>query len=294
MTQPATKSTTRIHPGVNPACAGCGGTSIRIVANGEVAQATQCECVRGCPRCNDTKFVRERVEGVTVLRRCECTQMARLLDRFSQAAIPGRMATKEMANFDFSRVSTNVVRTVSPYLATYEPEQMNPGIIFYGDVGRGKTHLMAAMVRSLMLTHGITARFVEFSHLLADLKSNFGRGEGAAALIEPLVQVDVLAIDELGKGRNTEFEGTVLDELVSRRYNAGRTILATTNYNPGNSQGVAVPDFTSGRRPALVDRVGDRVYSRLLEMCQMVHIDGQDYRQSLADQRAQRGVGKLS
>ena len=294
MTQPAKKSVSRAHPGVDPSCAKCGGTSIHIIAQGEVAKAVQCDCVRGCPICKDTQFVRERVNGVPVLRRCVCTQQAQLLERFTQAAIPGRMATKEIANFDFARVSTNVVRTVSPYLANYQPEQMNPGIIFYGDVGRGKTHLMAAIVRSLMLTHGITARFVEFSHLLADLKSNFGRGEGAAALIEPLVQVDILAIDELGKGRNTEFEGTVLDELVSRRYNAGRTILATTNYSPGTSQGMAVPDFTSGRRPALVDRVGDRVYSRLLEMCEMVHIDGQDYRQNLADQRAHRGTGKLN
>jgi DNA replication protein DnaC len=195
------------------------------------------------------------------------------------------MASKEIANFNFALVSTNVVRRVSPFLAEYKPGQMNPGLILHGDVGRGKTHLMAAIVRSLMLTHGISARFVEFSHLLADLKSNFGRGEGAAALIEPLVKVDILAIDELGKGRNTEFEGTVLDELVSRRYNAGRTIIATTNYAPGNPQGVATPEFTTGKRPALIDRVGDRVYSRLLEMCHLVHIDGGDYRQKIAEQR---------
>ena len=79
-----------------------------------------------------------------------------------------------------------------------------------------------------------------FSHLLADLKSGFDRGVGASSLLDPLVQVDVLAIDELGKGRNTEFEGTVLDELVSRRYNAAAPIIGTTNLSgaPGHQKKV--------------------------------------------------------
>jgi len=102
----------------------------------------------------------------------------------------------------------------------------------------------------------------------------------------------VLAIDELGKGRNTEFEGTVLDELVSRRYNAGRTILATTNYTPGVSQGIATPEFATGKRPALIDRVGDRVYSRLVEMCSMVQIEGEEYRLKLAEKRLSNPSGK--
>ena len=70
---------------------------------------------------------------------------------------------------------------------------------------------------------------------------------------------------------------------------AGRTILATTNYAPVASTGVAAPDFSTGVRPALVDRVGDRVYSRLQEMCHMVHMDGADYRQRIADGRKNGG-----
>ena len=274
-----------LHPGVDATCTACSGTGFHVHAVGEVAKAERCHCIQTCPLCNDSGFMRTKTDTGTVLKRCTCTQMTQLLKRYEQAQIPGRMAQKELANFNFADVSTNVVRTVSPYLANYKPGEMNPGLIFWGDVGRGKTHLMSAIVRQLILRHGVTARFVEFSHLLADLKSSFGRGGGSHELIEPLVKVDILAIDELGKGRNTEFEGTVLDELVSRRYNAGRTILATTNYEPGVSKGVATPDFTTGTRPALIDRVGDRVYSRLLEMCNMVQMEGRDYRQKIADRR---------
>jgi len=195
------------------------------------------------------------------------------------------MADKTLSNFLFSEVSTNVVRSVSHYLKHFDLNGMSRGLVLYGSVGRGKTHLLTAMLRSLVLEHGVSARFVEFSHLLADLKSSFGRGGGANNLIEPLVRVDVLGIDELGKGRNTAFEGTVLDELISRRYNAGRTIIATTNYEPGPSSGLSVPDLALNKRPALVDRIGDRVYSRLNEMCDMIPVQGCDYRQKIAEQK---------
>jgi DNA replication protein DnaC len=140
------------------------------------------------------------------------------------------------------------------------------------------------MLRELVFRYGVSARFVEFSHLLADLKSGFDSGRGAAELIDPLVAVDVLAIDELGKGRNTEFEGTVLDELVSRRYNAMKPILATTNYSANPPSGRAVVNAAEvavgvAPPPTLADRVGERIWSRLRETCDFVEVKGDDYRE---------------
>lgn len=180
---------------------------------------------------------------------------------------------------------------VSRWLEEYRPREENRGLVLHGKVGRGKTHLMVAMLRELVFRHGISVRFVEFSHLLADLKAGFDQNLGAARLIDPLVAVDVLAIDELGKGRNTEFEGTVLDELISRRYNSAATILATTNYAPdakptGRSVANAA-EVAMGTRaaPSLPDRVGARVHSRLQEMCDFLPVDGLDHRELQRDRR---------
>ena len=127
---------------------------------------------------------------------------------------------------------------------------------------------------------------------LADLKTGFERGSANRLVLSDLVEVDVLAIDELGKGRNTEWEGTVLDELISRRYNAAATVLATTNYAPKRT-GHATPNLTDApaTQPGLPDRVGDRVYSRLHELCDFISLPGTDFRLRQAKAARARRVG---
>jgi DNA replication protein DnaC len=282
----------RLHPAIEPHCPRCHGLGAVVVKDGEVARAERCTCVGSCPLCKDTGWVASETGRRARRQRCTCGRLAIAMERFDQARIPARHAFSTRGSFKpTSPGQAAVMVGVSRWLEDYRPGDENRGLVLHGKVGRGKTHLMVAMLRELVFRHGLTVRFVEFSHLLADLKSGFDHGLGAARLIDPLVAVDVLAIDELGKGRNTEFEGTVLDELVSRRYNAAATILATTNYAPdapptgrptANAAEVALG---SRKAPSLVDRVGVRVHSRLQEMCDFLPVDGADHRQVQRDRR---------
>jgi len=205
----------------------------------------------------------------------------------SEVGIPARHDKSTRLSFKpTNHAQSAVLARVSGWLKAYNAGETRRGLILYGDVGRGKTHLMVALLRDLIIQRGVSVRFVEFSHLLADLKSGFQHRQSSSKLLMPLSEVDVLGIDELGKGRNTSFEGTVLDELVSRRYNADLPILGTTNYAPGPPSGLAVGNAADvdaagriRRQPALVDRVGERVYSRLREMCDFVGLTGEDYRE---------------
>ena len=201
---------------------------------------------------------------------------------FDEVGIPGRYHAATLLNFRADKDRGATFQAVNAYIQGYQPGEENRGLILFGKVGRGKTHLMVGMLRELVLRYGVSARFIEFTHLLADLKVSFDRRYGAADLLEPLSRVQVLAIDELGKGRNTAFEGTVLDELVSRRYNAASTILATTNYEPGRPTGKHAANLAkpSDDQPRLVDRVGERVYSRLREVCAFLPLMGDDYRET--------------
>lgn len=268
-------------PGAVAGCPSCRGMGYVVEPQGEWSTARRCDCIAACSRCDDTGYELVRGEGRRAARRrCRCGVVRDRMALYNGAKIPARYAHCTRASFERrAKAQREIFLTVSRYLMDYAPGERNRGLVLYGDVGRGKTHLAAAAARELVFDHGASARFVEFSHLIADLKYSFDRGSGAADLLGPLVQVDVLIIDELGKGRQTEWEGTVLDELVTRRYNAAATILATSNYAPGPSTGAATPNLsTPGRRPALVDRVGDRVYSRLQEMCDFAPVGGDDFR----------------
>ncbi len=285
---------TRLHPGATPHCEHCGGLGAVVVRDGEHAMAEQCRCVGRCPFCNDTHWVAVG-EGAHARRgRCSCLALDHRIRRFNHANIPARHHDSTRTSFKpTSAKQTAAMVAVSAWLDQYQPGDGNRGLVLHGGVGRGKTHLMIAMLRELVFRFGVSVRFVEFSHLLADLKSGFDVGQGAAKLIDPLVRVEVLAIDELGKGRNTEFEGTVLDELVSRRYNAAATILATTNFEPRPSTGRAVANPAAAAlgtqsAPTLADRVGPRVQSRLAEMCDYVEVVGADWRERARLQRSKR------
>ena len=280
-----------LHPAAQPHCPQCDGLGILVVRDGERAIAQKCTCVGMCPQCRDTTWVPTSTALRAPRRRCQCHELVRRMGLFDRANIPARHARSTRATFrpaDARQTATLI--GVSQWLDHYQPGEDNHGMVLYGGVGRGKTHLVVAMLRELVFRYGVSVRFVEFSHLLADLKAGFDHGLGSSRLIDPLVAVDVLAIDELGKGRNTEFEGTVLDELVSRRYNAAATIIATTNFSPNPSPGRA------GSNPAAVavgkslpatlpDRVGARVFSRLEEMCDFIEIQGPDHRSQRRTQR---------
>jgi DNA replication protein DnaC len=99
--------------------------------------------------------------------------------------------------------------------------------------------------------------------------------------------VDVLAIDELGKGgKNREWEQGVLDEIVSVRYNAGRPTLLATNYPPAGAtwQFAVEGDIAE----TLEQRVGPRIYSRIHEMCDAIEVTGPDQRREQHDVRQAR------
>lgn len=269
------------HPGAQSRCSTCSGRGYVVRPRGEYAAAVLCECVGRCPSCQDTGWVSANDDPRGPKTRCTCQLVHRRRHLFDQAHIPARHAESTLSSFQIQGPSHQIaIAAAMGFLQNFRPDAPSRGLILYGEVGRGKTHLLCAIVRELVLEHGVSARFTEFSHLVADLKVAFERGAGAADVLSQNVSVDVLAIDELGKGRNTEFEGTVVDEVVSRRYNANTTMLGTTNYEPGPSTGHVTANLSrpGNTRPRLVDRLGDRVYSRIEDMCDFVAVQGEDFR----------------
>jgi DNA replication protein DnaC len=265
----------------NPACEQCCGTGLIVETKGSLAKARECQCIPKCDSCRGQGRRLEKTGEIMRMVPCACQLSAHRVNLFNQAQIPARHANASFQTFEHtSKEATRALGDTMRWCKSFvEGGATGTGLILHGGVGRGKTHLMIAAIRSLILEHGVSVRFIEFSHLLADLKKGYDEGRGESKTLGTLGEINLLAIDELGKGKSTDWERAIADELVSRRYNSLRPLMATTNYPPARSTGVRSSNLSDeASKQTLEDRVGERVFSRLMQMCVIQRISGDDYR----------------
>jgi DNA replication protein DnaC len=98
-------------------------------------------------------------------------------------------------------------------------------------------------------------------------------------VLAPVVEADILLLDDLGAWKMTDWMLDTLFFLLNSRYMAKRATLITTNF-PDVAPEVAAKDLTHRRKEYLVERVGVRLRSRLMEMCLLVRMTGNDHRQA--------------
>lgn len=262
----------------------CEVSGFSIERHEGVARAVVAQRIEGCVDCGGTGLLRTQVKEngrvYDVASPCPRARMERRVVLFNEARIP---AVHAQATFDAYKPAiaeqAQALKVAREFALSW-PSKRGFGIS--GPVGTGKTHLLAAVLAHLTLQHGVQCGYIEISLLFAQIRRGFQDGKSGGEIIGPLAQLQVLAIDELGKGRGTPFELDTLDELIARRYNAGRITLFGTNYSlkppEGKRAGLVTTEslVDSGKESRLLcDRVGDRIYSRLCELCDFVEFPAQ-------------------
>ena len=274
-----------------PDCGDAGYVVEQIL--GSPARARRCTCQAACPRCGESGYVLVPSGESHVAQPCACRHLDERIALFNQIGIPAAVAKASFESFRSWSPDHATARAAAEDLARkFRGDKPTRGLLLYGRPGAGKTHLLVAILRQLSLERGVAGRYVEFMLLLSDMKAGFEAKRSHMDILRPLVHVPVLAIDELGKERGTEWERSMLDELISRRFNSGLTTLFATNYflepqahpeQPGRAvRNTRGSEFQrEAEAMTLAQRVGDRIYSRLNEMCTFVKLDpGHDQRKS--------------
>lgn len=139
----------------------------------------------------------------------------------------------------------------------------SPSLLILGPTGAGKTHQAYGAIRGLAaagLTIGWTAATAP--DLLASLRPR--EGYETEAQFARYADAELLMLDDIGAAKVTEWAEEILYRLVNRRYEAKMPGIFTSN----------VP------AAQLREALGERVASRLAEMCLQVVLRGPDRRRT--------------
>lgn len=225
-----------------------------------------------CSLCEDTGWRPVVVDGVRRVERCECWRSS-LIDRLvREASIPDRYRHCDLDSFrDNNDSLTKAVRTCRRFLDEWAAERK--GLFFIGKPGLGKTHLAVAVLKEFIQRTHLRGRFCDVRELLKQIRYTYNPVVQSTELdvIRPVMECDLLVLDDIGAERVTEWVAETLNLIVSTRYNQRRMTLFTSNYDI--KEDLADPE-------SLPVRLGYRMWSRVHEMCDFVHLTGIDYREA--------------
>jgi DNA replication protein DnaC len=247
-----------------------------------------------CVRCDGTGFQIVSEDGREFARPCACRRAgseALAEDAFlASSRIPRRYELCSLANFDpYTPSHRSALEKALRYCSGFPHSGSDEGLglLFTGGNGVGKTHLAVAVLRELVQTGAAMGQFWDFQELIREIKSSYDTETRTTELqvLEPVVECDVLLLDDLGGWRMTDWMHDTLFYLLNSRYVAKRPTLITTNFHDASAEEVRAAE-PNARREFFVERIGHRLRSRLMEMCLVVRIEGDDFR--LSRQKANR------
>lgn len=235
-----------------------------------------------CPECRDSGFrVQTDEHGVRVATRCPCSVPDVEERLLHSARIPGRYDHCQLDNFEIhDRSHEPALRAAREWTELWPA--VKSGLLFIGGPGTGKTHLAVAIARQVIRDKSAGVLFYEQRELLKALQGTFDAGapQRESEILGPVLEAEVLVLDDLGAGRTTAWARDVMHDIIAHRYNEERPLIMTSNLPIGDEktssrrQKSAVPDAPLSLR----DRLGDPLMSRLYEMCRIVEVGGRDYR----------------
>jgi DNA replication protein DnaC len=150
------------------------------------------------------------------------------------------------------------------YAANFDKQT---GLVFQGRPGLGKSHIAAAIAKEV-IQRKYTCIFISLPRLMTELQATYNKNSQTTELelLKALQKVDLLILDDLGVERTKNDDNGFswakrkIYEIVDSRI--GQATIYTTNF--------------SGKE--LLSMYGERDFSRMVQNCQAIKMDGENYR----------------
>jgi len=224
-----------------------------------------------CQICSGTGM--EYIQGQGA-RKCVCRTKERSGDPIKSARIPAKYQNSSFPSYltldDFKE---RALKKAFEFAKNFP--NVSQGLLLMGPVGVGKTHLAVSILKELIETKNSNCLFYEFNALLKEIQSSYNPATQSSEMeiLSPIMNVDLLVLDELGASKPTDWVRDTLGHIINSRYNDNKFTIFTTNY---------LDERQNDREETLEDRIGVRTRSRLYEMCQTVVIKGEDFRRTFS------------
>lgn len=178
-----------------------------------------------------------------------------------RASIPTAYAETTIENYEKRTLESEKAHA---YMITLANDETTQGAYIFGASGLGKTHLAVGLLKKKM-EQGKTGVFVVVPELMESLRRCFRDGGDDFEILQALYNVDCLVLDDLGAEKATEWVAERLYLVINQRYLSNRMTVITSNCNPEEIE-------------ERLGEQGKRITSRVLEMCKIIQLKGEDYR----------------
>jgi DNA replication protein DnaC len=211
---------------------------------------------------------------------CDCTSGNRVERALARARIPERYRHCDFENFDtdlyehesesqtakWNRSLTQAKLLVQRFAEEF-PMGSENGLLLMGTCGVGKTHLVIAVLKHT-IERGHSGIFYDYRELLKEIQASYNPENPVSemSVLEPVLKTEVLVLDDIGSSKPSPWALETVGHILNTRYNEKRVTLLTTNF------------LDSANDEPLSKRIGERIRSRLYEMCRTVEILAPDFR----------------
>lgn len=183
-------------------------------------------------------------------------EQQRLDEAFRSSRLAPRFLLRTAAQFRPTKGTQHAYDVACNYRVT------EGGLLFFGPCGVGKTHLAACIAQHHI--GKVPTLFISCPELLMEIRNAIrqGQNERKTQLLQLAMRVSLLVLDDIGAEKVSEWVQETLFVLVNYRYEHMLSTIFTTNCSMDELEG----------------KLGQRITSRMIEMCRCIRLQGNDWR----------------